>query len=528
MRIDSSVVFFLLERDFTLRYPRKNQAGPTVERPRLLENSRPEPGFLYIVGKIEFLDGIREPVSAAFLLCDAAAEHLADLDITAELPPWLAAADAACVEGATSLELLDRVVSLFFALQDWDNRLKDACLGGSRDYGPIFRISREFFDLPFGLVDRNFAIIAHTTDFVPDDGEANKNRVPMEAVNEMLVDDGDKYYASSEFVEPYIYPSTTAQVAQWLCCNIFRGDHFEGRITAVLNRKENHPGRSQLLALFCRHVAKIFLCSADELLVRTQDDPLHRLVRDSILSPETVAEQNAAPVLAELAWRMEDSYFLAMFELTDERRLAHGALYICRHLESNTPHSCAALCEARIIWLVNTTKTAPDNQKRDHRQAIASIAREFNCKTGISKPFAGFIELRTAWLQADAALRLGHKRDPHLWVYDFSGYTLDYVLERAASEIPAESLLHPAVITLRELDNSTGSSYVKTLRYYLDCRYEANRAAEKLYIHRTTLIRRLERISEITGLDLDRPGELMTLAISLCLLAEGDAAKTGP
>jgi hypothetical protein len=350
----------------------------------------------------------------------------------------------------------------------------------------------------------------------------------MEAVNEMLVDDGDNYYAVSEFIEPYLYPSNTALVAQWLCCDIFRGDHFEGRITGILNTENNHPGRSQLLALLCRHIGKIFIRSTDDLLAKRQEDPLHRLVRDSILSPETMTEQSAAPALAEAAWRMEDSYFLAMFELSDKRRLAHGALYICRHLETDALHSCAVVCEERIIWLVNTGKAEPGNRKLHYRQAIASIAREFDCRAGVSKPFAGLAELRNAWFQAGAALRLGRKRDPHLWVYDFSGYTLEYVLERAKSEIPVEYLLHPAAATLRELDENTGTAYVKTLRYYFDCCGNTNRAAEKLYIHRTTLIRRLERIAEITGLDLDRTEEIMALGVSLCLLADPDNGEPNP
>jgi hypothetical protein len=369
-------------------------------------------------------------------------------------------------------------------------------------------------------VDRNFSIIAHTADFLP--GDAGQKKVPMETVKEMIIDDGDNYYAVSEFAEPYLYPSNTARVAQWLWCNIFRGDHFEGRIAAVLNTEKNHPGRSQLLTLLCRHIGKIFISSAYDLLAKRQEDPLHQLVRDSISSPETITEQSAAPVLAEAAWPMEDSYFLVIFELSDERRLAHGALYICRHLETDAPHSCAVVYEERIIWLVTTEKAAPGSRKRDSRQLTASIAREFNCRAGISKPFTGLTELRSAWLQAGAALRLGRKKDPQLWVYDFSGYTLEYVLERAASEIPAGYLLHPAAATLRELDKNTGAAYIKTLRYYFDCRCDTGRAAEKLYIHRTTLIRRLERIAELTGLDLDRPGETMSLAISLCLL-DGDA-----
>jgi sugar diacid utilization regulator len=151
--------------------------------------------------------------------------------------------------------------------------------------------------------------------------------------------------------------------------------------------------------------------------------------------------------------------------------------------------------------------------------------REFNCKAGISKSFTGLTKLRSAWFQAGAALRLGHNRDPHLWVYDFSGYTLEYVLERAASEIPAEYLLHPAAVTLRNLDRNTGTAYIKTLRYYLDCRCNMSRAAEKLFIHRTSLIRRLERITDITSLDLDQPGEIMTLAVSLYLLADSGSGE---
>ena len=163
--------------------------------------------------------------------------------------------------------------------------------------------------------------------------------------------------------------------------------------------------------------------------------------------------------------------------------------------------------------------------RRDYERLITFITREFNCAAGISKPFGNFLELRSAYIEAAAALRLGARRNARLSVYRFADYVLDYILERITSELPANHLLHPGALMLWNLDKKDGTCFVGTLRCYMDFQFNMTQAAEKLGLHRTTLIRRLERIGELTGLDFRKPRDMLQVALSLELLAESETDK---
>jgi DNA-binding PucR family transcriptional regulator len=89
------------------------------------------------------------------------------------------------------------------------------------------------------------------------------------------------------------------------------------------------------------------------------------------------------------------------------------------------------------------------------------------------------------------------------------------MVERITGELPGNCLVHPAILTLREYDRRYGTSFVKTLRELINARHNMTAAAEKLYIHRTTLIRRLEKIQDLTAIDFENPRELFYLAVSL-------------
>ena len=55
-------------------------------------------------------------------------------------------------------------------------------------------------------------------------------------------------------------------------------------------------------------------------------------------------------------------------------------------------------------------------------------------------------------------------------------------------------------------------------RAYLDCHCNATDAADALFVHRTTLFRRLERIREIAGIDPNDSTQTLLLMLSYRLL----------
>lgn len=70
---------------------------------------------------------------------------------------------------------------------------------------------------------------------------------------------------------------------------------------------------------------------------------------------------------------------------------------------------------------------------------------------------------------------------------------------------------------LLDHDRERGSDLVRTLRVYFAAGANASEAADRLFLHRNSLLYRLERIRTLTGLDLK--DHRVALALQLGLLA---------
>ena len=60
-----------------------------------------------------------------------------------------------------------------------------------------------------------------------------------------------------------------------------------------------------------------------------------------------------------------------------------------------------------------------------------------------------------------------------------------------------------------------GGDLVETLEAFFDRLGNLSQTAEKLFIHRNSLLYRMERIAQLTGLDLDNPDTRLTVHLAL-------------
>ena len=113
---------------------------------------------------------------------------------------------------------------------------------------------------------------------------------------------------------------------------------------------------------------------------------------------------------------------------------------------------------------------------------------------------------------------LGAQIDPTFWYYNFSDYTLEYMLTKSTELYPAAELCHPAVNVLRDYDQShPGSALTETLHQYLAQGLNASKAAESLHIHRTTFLYRMKKIQQLYPLREDDLKEKVRLELSFLL-----------
>ena len=107
------------------------------------------------------------------------------------------------------------------------------------------------------------------------------------------------------------------------------------------------------------------------------------------------------------------------------------------------------------------------------------------------------------------------------WYYLFEDYRMDYLIRKAAEEISPELLVMPALSVLQRMDQEKGTNYTETLQMYAEENFNVTRTAQRLFIHRTSLQDRLNRIRELTGIDLECPEARFDLRFSLRLLQRG-------
>ena len=91
-------------------------------------------------------------------------------------------------------------------------------------------------------------------------------------------------------------------------------------------------------------------------------------------------------------------------------------------------------------------------------------------------------------------------------------------LARSPDLAPFGELVRPLV----EQDLARRSDLVRTLRAYFAAGGNAREAADRMFLHRTSMLYRLARIQGITGLDLKDPRAALALQLGLLALERGE------
>ncbi len=136
---------------------------------------------------------------------------------------------------------------------------------------------------------------------------------------------------------------------------------------------------------------------------------------------------------------------------------------------------------------------------------------------GVSGPALALADWPAAYDQALQAMQLGQRLKLTNQFVEFSSlgiYRLLYGLENLPDVRRfAADIMRP----LAEYDQQNRGSLVKTVEAYFSHHGNISQTAESLFVHRNTLLYRMERIQELTELQLDQANMRLTLHLALKL-----------
>ena len=78
--------------------------------------------------------------------------------------------------------------------------------------------------------------------------------------------------------------------------------------------------------------------------------------------------------------------------------------------------------------------------------------------------------------------------------------------------------IHPAVLCIARYDEECRTKLLETVREYIQNSCSIKKTAEALYLHRNSVIYRLHKAEEVSGLDLNDPDTQFALRMSFCIL----------
>jgi carbohydrate diacid regulator len=133
---------------------------------------------------------------------------------------------------------------------------------------------------------------------------------------------------------------------------------------------------------------------------------------------------------------------------------------------------------------------------------------------GIGETVQSLRELRTSFLQARQAVEIGSAFRSETQVYEYSRL----ILERFLSEIPAETARrYTELLFNHDTSRLFSDEMLDTVEVFIKKDLNLTDAARELYIHRNTLVYRLDKIHRLYGLDLRHFRDAMTFKLLLDL-----------
>lgn len=145
---------------------------------------------------------------------------------------------------------------------------------------------------------------------------------------------------------------------------------------------------------------------------------------------------------------------------------------------------------------------------------LEAFAGEAHVRIGVSNAFSRVENFAFHYARANSALELARRLGSGEAVCRYLDYQVYDLLAQAADPAQLGLYCHPALALLRQYDHRTDGALYQTLRTYLDCGCSIKQTAAALFIHRNSLVYRLERISQIGQLDLEQPDTRFLLRLS--------------
>lgn len=207
--------------------------------------------------------------------------------------------------------------------------------------------------------------------------------------------------------------------------------------------------------------------------------------------------------------------FVIVINPTENIVNSHTLGYLQWSFESQLPSCKSVYYSDHLVLVINTNDK---NQWQETKRKLIEILKRNNLNAGLSLMFHDMIDIKKYYIQAKSASRISKLLKKYDVLQDYEDLYVYDLLTKLKEDTNAYDFCHPIVQKIQDYDKSNGTDYYNTLYEYLICSGNITLLANKLFHHRNTIVHRINKIQEITGIDLSDGNNRFKLLLSYLIM----------
>ncbi|MDO4615846.1 MAG: helix-turn-helix domain-containing protein [Lachnospiraceae bacterium] len=417
---------------------------------------------------------------------------------------WISVSDS-----LRPMDLFRQLQRIFQIWYHWCIRLHEMILANS-NLSELLETMEETFQIFSCISTQAMEIVGVSSGFEQHCSWVEQQTVLLHQVNELVTDEDFQNAKSEDNV--FLYTNMYGEC--YYCYNLKISGQYRARIISGVEGWTKAYGVHGIVTVFGAALNKVYgEYDRQEDLIQGEQGMKHML--SDMLQGLVPMQFELRRQLETVHWVPTQTYQVLVIRFQDETNGGVGMSYYKTQIHALL-QDCFVLQETdRFICVRNLSRW---KELKDYDEILPYFLRETLCKAGISDTFRDFAQVRSYYLEALEALRIGERVDSTRWYYYFSRYTMPYMLQQCIKELMPEQVCHPALRILDEYDKKNETHLLETLEVFLRERHSIAHSAALLDIHRTTLLVRLERINHLTGIDIQDYPTCLHLMLSLEIL----------
>ena len=394
--------------------------------------------------------------------------------------------------------LFDRVLEVFEEIKDWDKALHVGSLEG-RGLDYLVQISETQIANPMLIFDPSFNLLEHThtiqTDYVFFNETVQNGYSPVAVINR-LTDSGlfKRLYSSDA---PIIHQAAGSDAGTNIYFKLTCGGMILGFASVLCGAQTPSPGYVDLLILFFENVNLYF---RQYFYPNRAGNFMYESFLQNLISGNPVETLQAeAQSLYIKGINANSVYRLLLLYIPGKTALPLS--FLAKELSGLRPEFKPFLHDGSIYILREYPNERSAECRNDAAElaSIEAVLSQTSVVVAYSGVFFAITDLPAAKAQCEAALRFGLTSDRCLYYED---YRFSHMMETVSASLPLESFLSSRYLRLARYDEENGTELCRLLHCHFSCFMRTSDTAKKLFLHRNTVLNRLNKIEELLGCSL--------------------------